>query len=141
MGRKEETPTVDHQCTAWVNYPSGGYFMRVVDTFAQMTAPTPMLGSKLYHLRRNKDFSQEYMAEKLGVTQSTYSRWEAGEVLPKLDVLKRMAEVLEIFRTTAALSRGLLPDPAQQHRIRIHRQQSCAWRGGPKVHGPNGGAL
>lgn len=70
--------------------------MRVVDTFAQMTAPTPMLGSKLYHLRRNKDFSQEYMAEKLGVTQSTYSRWEAGEVLPKLDVLKRMAEVLEI---------------------------------------------
>lgn len=70
--------------------------MHAVDTLAPMTAPAPMLGPKLYHLRRNKDYSQEYMAEQLGVTQSTYSRWEAGEVLPKLDMLKRVAEVLEV---------------------------------------------
>lgn len=36
------------------------------------------------------------MADRLGVTQSTYSRWEAGEVMPKLDMLKRVAEVLEV---------------------------------------------
>jgi transcriptional regulator with XRE-family HTH domain len=61
-----------------------------------MTAPTPMLGRRLYHLRTDKEYSQEYMADRLGVTQSTYSRWEAGEVMPKLDMLKRVAEVLEV---------------------------------------------
>ncbi|GEM_PF-2169139 len=35
------------------------------------------------------------MAEQLGVTQSTYSRWEAGEVIPKLDSLKQAATVLD----------------------------------------------
>lgn len=70
--------------------------MHTVDTLAPMTAHTPMLGNRLYHLRKDKEYSQEYMAERLGVTQSTYSRWEAGEVMPKLDMLKRVAEMLEV---------------------------------------------
>lgn len=61
-----------------------------------MNTSAPLVGSKLRHAREFKNYSQEYMAEKLGVTQSTYSRWEKGEVLPKLDVLERAAEVLEL---------------------------------------------
>jgi transcriptional regulator with XRE-family HTH domain len=70
--------------------------MRSMDNFATMTATSRMLGAKLRHFRDKKNYTQEYMAERLGVTQSTYSRWEAGESVPKLDALKLAAEVLEV---------------------------------------------
>lgn len=71
--------------------------MRPEDNLAAMTTTSsPMLGSRLYYFRKLKDFSQEYMADRLGVTQSTYSRWESGEVVPKLDMLKQAAEILEV---------------------------------------------
>lgn len=55
-----------------------------------------MISTNLRRLREYKNYSQEYMAEQLGIKQNTYSRYETGEVLPKLDMLKRAAEVLEV---------------------------------------------
>lgn len=48
------------------------------------------------HAREFKNYSQEYLAERLGVTQFSYGRWENGEVLPKLGVLEKAAELLEL---------------------------------------------
>lgn len=61
-----------------------------MDTFA------PIIGTKLRNAREFKNYSQEYMAESLGVSQSTYGRWEKGEVLPKLDMLEKAAGILEL---------------------------------------------
>lgn len=79
-----------------------------MDNFISMTATSPMLGAKLRHFRDKKNYSQEYMAEHLGVTQSTYSRWEAGEVIPKLDMLKRAAELLEVSEQQLLTSEPLI---------------------------------
>lgn len=82
--------------------------MRYMDNFVAMTVTSPMLGAKLRHFRDKKNYSQEYMAEHLGVTQSTYSRWESGEVVPKLDMLQRTAEILEVSEQQLLTSEPLI---------------------------------
>ncbi|MDD3743016.1 MAG: helix-turn-helix transcriptional regulator [Lentimicrobiaceae bacterium] len=54
------------------------------------------LGRSLRKLRELKDYSQEYMAGKLGVSQVTYSRIENDKT--KLDIarLNEIAEILDV---------------------------------------------
>ncbi|WP_421751344.1 helix-turn-helix domain-containing protein [Croceimicrobium sp.] len=47
-------------------------------------------------LRTNKGYSQEYMAFKLGISQSTYARIENCDLKLSLNRLFQIAEVLEI---------------------------------------------
>ena len=42
------------------------------------------LGSSLYHARKKSGLSQENVAEKLGVSRQTISKWETNETLPDL---------------------------------------------------------
>ena len=39
------------------------------------------LGSSLYHARKKSGLSQENVAEKLGVSRQTISKWETDETL------------------------------------------------------------
>ena len=43
------------------------------------------LGGKITELRRQKGWSQENLAEKLGVTRQSVSKWESGASVPDLD--------------------------------------------------------
>jgi transcriptional regulator with XRE-family HTH domain len=47
-------------------------------------------------LRYNKGFSQEYVAEKLGVAGPSYSRFESGSVDIKLDHIDKLAEIFGV---------------------------------------------
>ena len=46
--------------------------------------------------RKNKGLIQEQLAEKLGVTNKTISRWETGKYMPDLSLLKPLSEELGI---------------------------------------------
>ena len=46
--------------------------------------------------RKNKGLTQEQLAEKLGVTNKTISRWETGKYMPDLSLLKPLSEELGI---------------------------------------------
>lgn len=46
------------------------------------------------NLRRDKDYSQEYLAEKLNVTRQTISKWENGAAMPDL---KKLTEIADFF--------------------------------------------
>lgn len=50
----------------------------------------------LKKIRTDKDLSQQELAKRLSVAQSTVGMWESGKRVPKLDELKRMATVLNI---------------------------------------------
>ena len=44
----------------------------------------------LKELRENKKFSQDALAKKLGVSQSTLSSWELGLNFPRTDDLEKL---------------------------------------------------
>ncbi|NQT23450.1 MAG: response regulator [Candidatus Omnitrophica bacterium] len=50
----------------------------------------------LKKVRREKSLSQQQLADKLGVAQSTIGMWEAGARTPKLEELNRLATALKI---------------------------------------------
>ncbi|WP_325200463.1 helix-turn-helix transcriptional regulator [Oscillibacter sp.] len=49
------------------------------------------LGSNLSDARKKKGLSQEAVAEKLGVSRQTISKWEMDETLPDIRQSKRLA--------------------------------------------------
>ncbi|MCM8761268.1 MAG: response regulator [Candidatus Omnitrophica bacterium] len=50
----------------------------------------------LKNIRTSRNISQQELAKKLNVAQSTVGMWESGKRVPKLDELKRLARVLGI---------------------------------------------
>ncbi|WFR56838.1 helix-turn-helix transcriptional regulator [Anaerocolumna sp. AGMB13025] len=52
------------------------------------------LGSNICFLRKQKKYTQEQFAEKMGVTRQTISRWESGEVVPEL---AKLIEICDVF--------------------------------------------
>ncbi len=51
---------------------------------------------KIRSLREIKGYSQEFMAEKLDISQRTYSKIESGQVKLDLERLKAIADLLEV---------------------------------------------
>lgn len=49
------------------------------------------LGNNLYHARKKKGLSQEDVAEKIGVSRQTISKWETDETLPDIRQAKQLA--------------------------------------------------
>lgn len=49
------------------------------------------LGSNLYRARKKAGLSQEAVAEKLGVSRQTISKWETDETLPDIRQSKELA--------------------------------------------------
>lgn len=54
-----------------------------------------MIGKKIAIIRECRGFSQDYMAQKLGVKQPTYSSYEAADKLAD-DTLFKIAEILGV---------------------------------------------
>lgn len=45
------------------------------------------IGSFIKELRKEKNLTQEQLAEKFNVSRRTVSRWETGNNMPDLDIL------------------------------------------------------
>lgn len=49
------------------------------------------LGNNLFHARKKSGLSQEEVAERLGVSRQTISKWESDETIPDIRQSKKMA--------------------------------------------------
>lgn len=54
------------------------------------------LGSSLFHARKKSGLSQENVAERLGVSRQTISKWETDETLPDIRQSKRLAVLYQM---------------------------------------------
>ena len=54
------------------------------------------IGVKVKRIRELRNYSQEYMAEKLGISQEAYSRLETGKTKLDLQRMNNIASILEI---------------------------------------------
>ena len=54
------------------------------------------IGKFISELRKEKNMTQEQLAEKLGVTDKSISRWENGKTMPDYSLLKDLCDILSI---------------------------------------------
>lgn len=65
------------------------------------------LGERLFQYRNSINMSQEKLAEKIGVTRQTISKWETDQSTPDFDKIEPLCEVFGI--TTEELIKGEKP--------------------------------
>lgn len=53
-------------------------------------------GKKIQNLRKREGLTQEELAEKIGVTRQTISKWELGETSPDLNLLDKISKCFGI---------------------------------------------
>ncbi len=74
-----------------------------------------MLKENIRRLRKDKGYSQETLAEALGVVRQTVSKWEKGLSVPDADLLEKMAELLEVDVNT--LLGASLPSESERNSL------------------------
>ncbi len=90
------------------------------------------IGAFLRQLRRERNLTQEQLAERLGVSNRSVSRWENGATLPDLGLLVELADFYqvdlgELIRgercdMPAAETAGLLADYSSQEKALLTRR-------------------
>ena len=53
-------------------------------------------GQNIRKIRRSKDFTQEYMAFEMGISQKAYSDIENSKVKINIEILTKVSNILEI---------------------------------------------
>lgn len=55
-----------------------------------------LCGENIRKVRRSRDFTQEYMAFEMGISQKAYSDIENSKVKMNLEILTKISNILEI---------------------------------------------
>ena len=75
-------------------------------------------GKFIAHKRKEKNLTQEQLAEKLGVSNKTVSKWETGKCMPDYSVVKNLCEELGI--TVAELMDG---EASEEKSVRTYDEE------------------
>lgn len=54
------------------------------------------LGKQIYELRKKANLSQEQLAEKVGVSRQTISKWELGETAPDIKQAQLLSQIFNV---------------------------------------------
>ena len=108
------------------------------------------LGERLIQLRAKAGLSQDTLAEQLGVSRQSVSKWENDASVPDLEKLVKLSGVFGV--SLDELVKGEVPDSAAPavkagvtaEELRLHRQRLwvfcccwhlCCWALAAKAHG------
>ena len=93
------------------------------------------IGSFLKELRKERNLSQEQLAEKFNISSRSVSRWENGNTMPDISMMIELADFYDI--DIRELLRGSLVDIDQCDFCAAERkrftesgaEKRCAWLG------------
>ena len=86
------------------------------------------LGENIARLRAQRGWSQGGLAEALGVSRQSVSKWETDGSVPELDRLVQLSELFGI--SLDALVREAAPEPAAPQRASVPAAPEDRWAGG-----------
>ena len=66
----------------------------------EMKSTTNDIARNIKQIRELKNFTQEYMAQELGISQPAYVKIEQGLTVLKIDRLQQIADILEVDIST-----------------------------------------
>ena len=81
-----------------------------------------MLKDNLVMLRNIHGFSQEAIAEKIGISRQAYAKWETGATIPDIEKCSLLADVYgttidSLIRTESVEGVGIIPPPPRGKNI------------------------
>ena len=74
-----------------VNKEKGGY-----NVIKRNIGGKNMISDNLYSLRKLHDFTQEEVAERVGVSRQALAKWESGETMPDIEKCVLLAELYNV---------------------------------------------
>ena len=82
--------------------------MKIFHTFVRKKgALTVNIADRIQYLRKQKGYSQEELADKVGVSRQAVSKWESEQSTPDLEKIIAMSELFEV--TTDYILKGTGP--------------------------------
>lgn len=69
-----------------------------------------ILADKIIELRKKSGMSQEELAEKLGVSRQSVSKWEGAQSTPDLNRILQLSEIFNVSTDTLLKDEAVLPD-------------------------------
>lgn len=76
---------------------------------------TKKIGAFIAMNRKKKGYTQEQLAEKLGVTNKTISRWENGHYMPDLSLLEPLSKELDITLNELLAGEEIVKEEAMEY--------------------------
>ena len=76
---------------------------------------TKKIGAFIAMNRKKKGYKQEQLAEKLGVTNKTISRWENGHYMPDLSLLEPLSKELDITLNELLAGEEIVKEEAMEY--------------------------
>lgn len=76
---------------------------------------TKKIGAFIAMNRKKKGYTQEQLAEKLGVTNKTISRWENGNYMPDLSLLEPLSKELDITLNELLAGKEIVKEEAMEY--------------------------
>lgn len=73
------------------------------------------IGSYIVRKRRGQNLTQEQLAEQLGISNKTVSKWENGKCMPDCGIIQKFCDALYV-----TLSELMVGEDAAQGRVRVY---------------------
>lgn len=75
------------------------------------------LGERIRDARKAKHLSQEELAKQLFISRSALAKWETGQSMPDIRMLKQLADVLDVSLEYLTSDDAVRPDPSAPYAV------------------------